>query len=59
MTVKQIRMMAKDVGVKNITRYPKEKLIKTIQETEGNSPCFRAIMDCKELGCAWRSDCQI
>ena len=23
MTIKQIRIMAKDVGVKNITRYPK------------------------------------
>lgn len=59
MTIKQIRMMAKDVGVKNITRYPKEKLIKTIQETEGNNPCFKAINGCGEFGCAWRSDCQI
>lgn len=51
--------MAKDVGVKNITRYPKEKLIKTIQETEGNNPCFKAINGCGEFECAWRSDCQI
>ncbi len=58
MTIKQIRIMAKDVGVKNITRYPKEKLIRTIQQTEGNSPCFRAILGCGEIGCAWRSDCQ-
>ncbi len=58
MTMKQIRMIAKDVGIKNITRYPKEKLIKTIQETEGNNPCFRAFTGCGETGCAWRSDCQ-
>lgn len=58
MTVKQIRMMAKDIGVKNITRYTKDKLIKTIQQTEGNNPCFKAIGSCGEFRCAWRSDCQ-
>lgn len=58
MTLKQIRVKAKDAGVKNITKYPKETLIKTIQQTEGNIPCFRGIMGCGETGCAWRTDCQ-
>jgi hypothetical protein len=58
MTLKQIRDKARTVGVKNITRYRKESLIREIQELEGNSPCFKNIYDCHENCCLWREDCQ-
>ncbi len=58
MTLKQIREKARTIGVKNITRYRKERLIREIQELEGNSPCFKNINDCHEGGCLWREDCQ-
>jgi hypothetical protein len=46
MTVKQIREKARTLGIKNYTRYDKERLIRVIQELEGNSPCFKGICDC-------------
>jgi Rho termination factor, N-terminal domain len=58
MTVQQIRQKARKMGLKNITRYRKEHLIRAIQELEGNSPCFRGIHDCWEVGCLWREECQ-
>jgi len=58
MTVQQIRQKARKMGLKNITRYRKEHLIRAIQELEGNSPCFRGINDCWEVGCLWREECQ-
>ncbi|MGD9817186.1 MAG: Rho termination factor N-terminal domain-containing protein [Desulfomonilaceae bacterium] len=58
MTISQVRTKARDIGIKNITRYRKEQLIKTIQELEGNNPCYKKILNCGELGCAWRTDCQ-
>jgi hypothetical protein len=58
MTLKEIRERARKVGLKNITRYRKESLIKAIQEMEGNSPCFKAIKPCGEGECLWRQECQ-
>ena len=58
MTLRHIREQAKNLGIKNVTRYRKESLIKAIQQTEGNNPCFRAIPECGELACAWRDECQ-
>ncbi len=58
MTLRQIREQAKNLGIKNVTKYRKESLIKVIQETEGNRPCFRAIPSCGEFECAWREECQ-
>ena len=58
MTLKLVREKARKLGVKNITRYRKENLIRVIQETEGNAPCFKGIRDCGELRCAWRTECQ-
>jgi hypothetical protein len=59
MTVKQIREKARTLGVKNYARYDKERLIRVIQEMEGNSPCFKGICGCWEFGCLWRDECQI
>lgn len=58
MTVREIREKAKDMGVKNYTRFNKEGLIREIQKAEGNSPCFKEIENCGEYHCAWRDDCQ-
>jgi len=58
MTLKEIRQQASELGVKNITRYRKDGLIRVIQEQEGNSPCFRGIEQCGETGCLWRDECQ-
>lgn len=58
MTLKLVRDRAKELGIKNITKYRKESLIRVIQEVEGNSPCFKGIQACGELKCLWRSECQ-
>lgn len=58
MTLKKIREMARDMGIRNITKFRKETLIRAIQENEGNSPCFRGIYGCGESGCLWREECQ-
>ncbi len=58
MKLKDIRSMARSMGIKNINRYRKENLIKVIQETEGNSPCFKGIYGCGETRCLWRHECQ-
>lgn len=58
MTLKKIRELARDKGIRNITRFRKESLIRAIQENEGNSPCFRGIQGCGEAGCLWREECQ-
>ena len=58
MTLKVIREKAKKLGVKNITRFNKENLIRVIQSSEGNAPCFKGIDDCWEFGCLWREECQ-
>ncbi|MCX5860820.1 MAG: Rho termination factor N-terminal domain-containing protein [Desulfomonile sp.] len=58
MTLKQVQQTAKTLGIKNISRHRKESLIRTIQETEGNAPCFKGIDDCREFICLWRQECQ-
>jgi hypothetical protein len=58
MTLREIRAKAKDLGVKNYTRFKKDGLIRQIQQAEGNAPCFKGIKNCGELECAWRDECQ-
>jgi hypothetical protein len=58
-TLKQVRERARILGVKNYSRFRKDRLIRTIQETEGNAPCFKNISNCGEFCCCWREDCQI
>lgn len=58
MTLKRIRDKARSLGLKNVSRYRKDNLIRVIQEVEGNSPCFKGIEGCGEVDCLWRSDCQ-
>jgi Rho termination factor, N-terminal domain len=58
MTLKDIRELARQQGVKNYSKLKKAELIRTIQTHEGNAPCFQTITDCREGDCLWRSDCQ-
>lgn len=58
MTLKEIRVKARGLGVKNYSRMKKDDLIRAIQEKEGNSPCYQNIYDCWEFDCLWRLDCQ-
>ncbi len=58
MTLKVVREKAKKLGVKNINRFNKENLIRLVQSSEGNFPCFKGIRDCWEFRCAWRQECQ-
>ena len=58
MNIQEIREIAKDYGIKT-SRLSKEKLIHTIQVTEGNFNCFASAVngECDQLGCLWRKDC--
>jgi hypothetical protein len=58
MTVQKIREQAKELRIKNYTRFPKPQLIRAVQAAEGNAPCFKEIHDCWEFGCLWRDECQ-
>jgi Rho termination factor, N-terminal domain len=58
MTLRKIQQTARNLGLKNISRHRKESLIRAIQETEGNAPCFKGIDDCGEFSCLWREECQ-
>jgi hypothetical protein len=58
MTLQEIRIKARELGIKNISRFKKDALIRQVQQAEGNSPCFRGIENCGELDCAWRDECQ-
>ena len=58
MTLKDIRVKARELRVKNYSRMRKDDLIRAIQEKEGNAPCYQNINDCGESDCLWRPDCQ-
>lgn len=58
MTVKEIRGMARGLGIKNYHRIRKADLIRAIQEREGNSPCYQSISGCREHDCLWMEGCQ-
>lgn len=58
MNMQEIRSIAKDFGIKT-SRMSKEKLIQTIQVSEGNFSCFASAVDgeCDQSNCLWRDDC--
>ena len=58
MTIKEVRAMAKRMGLR-IGRSRKAGLIVSIQNAEGNTPCFgtERVQYCGEEGCLWRDDC--
>lgn len=57
MKVPEIRTIAKEMGIKP-GRMAKADLIKSIQEAEGNFPCFGTTNGfCDQQDCQWRDDC--
>jgi hypothetical protein len=49
---------AKEVGVKNPGRLSHTALVRTIQEKEGNAPCYKTdISNCGQSDCLWRESC--
>jgi len=58
MNMQEIKTMAKDFGIKT-SRLNKEKLIQSIQLSEGNFSCFASAIggECDQSKCLWRDDC--
>lgn len=58
MRLSEVEKKAKNLGIKDTWRLSKRDLIKTIQRTEGNTPCFGTARNyCDQLICCWRGDC--
>lgn len=59
MKMNEVKEKAKMLGIK-AGKMKKSDLIKTIQKTEGNEPCFGSDnVHCSQMECCWRSDCII
>ena len=58
MTVKEIKAIATKMGIQG-GKMKKTDLVRTIQTTEGNAPCFQTGQadTCGQENCCWRSDC--
>jgi len=58
MVVKEIKAIAKKMGI-SAGKMKKADLIRTIQRTEGNNPCFQTgnMATCGQENCCWRPDC--
>lgn len=58
MKMQDVKEKAAKIGVK-AGRKTKTDLIRTIQESEGNIPCFQtvAFFSCFEEDCCWRPEC--
>ena len=53
----EVRRIAKEMRLKS-GKMKKSDLIRTIQATEGNSPCFGSTSgNCEQNECCWRYDC--
>ena len=59
MKMQEIRERAAAVGLAGIGKLRKAELIREIQQTEGNDPCYGADwrQNCAEMLCCWRADC--
>ena len=58
MKIKEVRVKAKAVGVKNTFGLSKAELIRRIQKAEGNFDCFGTAKDyCDQFQCCYRDDC--
>ncbi len=57
MKMVEIKEKAKKMGLKPGKRN-KTNLIRTIQEKEGNFPCYETANNyCDQSACSWRNDC--
>ncbi len=57
MKIQEIREIAKRMNITVNSSKTKLDLIRDIQVTEGNSPCYKAIANCGITDCLWRDDC--
>ena len=59
MDIKDIKVKAKSMGI-ILGKKTKTELIKEIQLTEGNNPCYRSAIaqTCGIVHCLWRDDCK-
>ncbi len=56
--VKELRILARELKVKNYSRMRKDQLVWAVQEAEGNTPCYKKISDCRVMDCLFRGECQ-
>jgi len=58
MNVQSIREIARSLEIRP-GKLNKTELIRSIQHTEGNFPCFGTAREgvCDQEGCLWREDC--
>lgn len=58
MKMQEVRAIAKVLDIKT-SRMSKINLIREIQTTEGNFPCFATAEagECDQMVCVWREDC--
>lgn len=59
MNMKEVRERAAVAGLTGTGKLCKADLIRRIQQSEGNNPCYGADwrQSCAEMFCCWRSDC--
>jgi hypothetical protein len=58
MRLSEIEKKARDLGIKDTWKFSKKDLVRNIQRTEGNSPCFASgNRTCDQHRCCWRPDC--
>ena len=58
MRLSEIEKRAKSAGVAETWKHTRKDLIKLIQRSEGNDPCFGTAQgSCMQAGCCWREDC--
>lgn len=53
----ELKKKAKSMGITN-QKLEKDDLVRAIQTTEGNYPCFKSADSfCDQAACMWREDC--
>ena len=59
MTITEIKEIAKQYNLK-VGKTSKSELVRSIQEAEGNQPCFASSLSaaCGQRSCSWREDCE-
>jgi hypothetical protein len=59
MTIKQVKEIAKEKGIKVGKGMKMENIIRTIQRAEGNFECFGTATAgvCNQINCLWMEDC--
>jgi hypothetical protein len=60
MKMPDVKKKAQAMGLKVPRSITKKELIRAIQKTEGNTPCFDSgVASCPYLDCCFRDDCQV